>query len=184
MNAPSSSRSSSEERPVPSPQRREMNRGEPLAHLILNGCLALLFTALFLQAGNLPSSMWEPLGSGSFPRLVLAILVVINLAIMVKELRRFRALPAGKPGMVSEWIKRHRLAFGVLALLAVYILCVPWLGFALASLGFVLAGQWLLGARTPRSLAIALVIALCFSFGIDLLFREVFVISLPRGLLG
>lgn len=194
MSTPSSSRSSAEERPN-SPAgsagsagsdrpARSGGRGEPVAHLVLNGILALLFVGLFLRAGELPSSMWEPLGSGSFPRLILAILVLINLAIMLKEARRLRTLQPGEPGMVVQWLRRHRLAFGVLVLLGAYILCLPWLGFALASLCFLLAGQWLLGARTARGLGIALIIALCFSFGIDLLFREVFVISLPRGLLG
>lgn len=182
MSTPSSNRSSMEERSNSPGESR--GRGEPVAHLVLNGSLALLFAGLFLRAGELPSSMWEPLGSGSFPRLILAILVLINLAIMLKEARRLRTLQPGEPGVVVQWLQRHRLAFGVLVLLGAYILFLPWLGFALASLCFLLAGQWLLGARTPRGLGIALIIALCFSFGIDLLFREVFVISLPRGLLG
>ncbi|MFG6137903.1 tripartite tricarboxylate transporter TctB family protein [Halomonas sp. B23F22_10] len=159
-------------------------RAGPLAHLIVNGALAALFTVLFFRAQALPASMWEPLGSGSFPRLVLAVLVVLNLAIMVKECRAFIAQPAGERGQVSAWVWRHRLAFGVLALFAAYILLLPWLGFTLASLGFLLAGQWLLGARSFKGLAIALVVALVFSLGVDTLFRDVFIISLPRGLFG
>ncbi len=58
----------------PSGERHAPGRGGPLAHVLLNIALAALFTALFVRAQALPSSMWEPLGSGSFPRLVLAAL--------------------------------------------------------------------------------------------------------------
>lgn len=159
-------------------------RGEPLAHLLLNGVLAALFTGLFFQASDLPSSMWEPLGSGSFPRLILAVMVALNLAIMVKEGRAFMAQAPGQRSQVNAWVWHHRLAFAVLALFAVYIVLLPWLGFTLASLAFLMAGQWVLGARSLKALAIALAVALMFSLGVDTLFRDVFVISLPRGLLG
>lgn len=174
---------------APSPQTRSSGRvadtntrrANALAHLVLNGILAALFVALFVHAGALPSSAWEPLGSGSFPRLVLAVLILINLAIMIHEWRRYRTEKAAAPGLVKRWLWRHRLAFGVLALFALYIAGVPALGFRLASLLFLALAQLMLGVRRPRSLAIAAVIAVTFSFGIDWLFRDVFIISLPRG---
>ncbi|QEM81223.1 tripartite tricarboxylate transporter TctB family protein [Halomonas binhaiensis] len=159
-------------------------RANPLAHIMLNGILVVLFGYFFLQARELPSSMWEPLGSGSFPRLVLGLLMLINLAIIAKELRNLKGRSPGAKGQTAAWIWRHRLAFAVLGLLAVFILALPWLGFAVASFLFIMLGQWLLGARSLRQICIAVVIAVVFSFGADALFRDVFVISLPRGLLG
>ncbi|MCI0509291.1 tripartite tricarboxylate transporter TctB family protein [Chromohalobacter marismortui] len=159
-------------------------RANALAHLLLNGVLVVLFGALFIKAGALPASMWEPLGAGSFPRLVLAVLVVINLGIMAQEWRHFRGASSAEPGLVRRWLWRHRLAFGVLALFALYIVGVPALGFRLASLLFLTLAQLALGVRRPRSLAIAAVIAVTFSFGLDWLFRDVFIISLPRGPFG
>ncbi|MCK0713664.1 tripartite tricarboxylate transporter TctB family protein [Chromohalobacter sarecensis] len=159
----------------------DTRRANALAHLVLNGALVVLFATLFVHAGALPSSMWEPLGSGSFPRLVLAVLIMINLGIMVQEWRHYRSNTAAAPGLVRRWLWRHRLAFGVLALFALYIISVPALGFRLASLFFLVLAQLALGVRRPRSLAIAAVIAVTFSFGLDWLFRDVFIISLPRG---
>lgn len=175
--------------PAPSQQTRssdrvvdtDTRRANALAHLLLNGALVALFGALFVRAGALPSSMWEPLGAGSFPRLILAVLMLINLGIMVQEWRHYRGAARATPGLVKRWLWRHRLAFGVLALFALYILGVPWLGFRLASLSFLILAQLALGVRRPRSLAIAAVIAVTFSFGLDWLFRDVFIISLPRG---
>lgn len=176
--------------PAPSQQTRssdrvadpDTRRANALAHLLLNGSLLVLFAALFVHAGALPSSMWEPLGSGSFPRLVLAVLMVINLGIMAQEWRRYRGAPSASAGLVKRWLWRHRLALGVLALFALYIVGVPTLlGFRLTSLAFLVLVQLALGVRRPRSLAIAAVIAVTFSFGLDWLFRDVFIISLPRG---
>ena len=179
MSSPSHERSSSEEQLTES-----SGRSAPLAHMIFNAAMAVLFAALFLRAGELPSSMWEPLGASSFPRLVLALLILINLAIVAKEWRAFAARSPAERGLVARWAWRHRLAFGALGLFALFIFAVPWLGFAWAALVFLMLGQWLLGARSLKGLIIALVVALVFSFGVETLFREVFVISLPRGLFG
>lgn len=159
-------------------------RANAWAHVALNALLAALFVFLFVRAGALPSSMWEPLGSGSFPRLVLGVLILLNLGIIVQELRRGLGSSRSAQDLWRSWLWRHRLALGMLALFAVYALIVPTLGFRLASFAFLMLAQILLGARRLRGLAIATVIALLFSFGIEMLFRDVFTIGLPRGVLG
>ncbi|MFM9271368.1 tripartite tricarboxylate transporter TctB family protein [Halomonas elongata] len=174
---------SDESRPKGRDSRTDTRRASLVAHMVLNGSLALLFSGLFFQAGSLPSSMWEPLGAGSFPRLILGMLVLINLALVAQQWRRLHSTPAASSGLVIDWLWRHRLALCVLGLFATYLLMVPSLGFTIASFVFLLLAQVLLGARRPRSLFIALVIALAFSIGVDALFRDVFAIGLPRGLL-
>lgn len=154
------------------------------AHVALNALLAALFIFLFVRAGALPSSMWEPLGSGAFPRLILGVLILLNLGIIAQELHRGLDSPHSMPGLWRDWLWRHRLALGVLGLFSVYALIVPTLGFRLASFAFLILAQVLLGARQMRGLIIAVVIAALFSFGIEMLFRDVFTISLPRGVLG
>lgn len=154
-----------------------------MAHIVFNGLLAVLFLFLFVRAGSYPSSMWEPLGAGTFPRLVLGMLVLFNVMIMVQETRHFLGASPLPAKACRVWIWRHRLMFGVLLLFALFVFAVPWLGFRWSSLVFLLVAQILLGARRWKSLLIACVIALTFSFGIEMLFREVFLISLPRGLL-
>lgn len=159
-------------------------RGRIVGHLIFNGLLALLCVFLFLHAKGLPSSAWEPIGSGTFPRLLLGITFLLNLTIMLKEGRKLSASTRLAPGTVRDWLWQHRLAFGVLGLFAVYAATLPYLGYRWATLPFVLFVQILLGARDLRGVAIALTIALVMSLGMDILFREVFTISLPRGVLG
>jgi hypothetical protein len=156
-------------------------RGKALANVIFNLVLAALFVGLFVQAGDLPSSMWEPLGAGSFPRLVLGALVVFNLAIVVQSMTALRSTdqPAGTGA--RQWFLQRRLAFAALAAFSVYALLMPWIGFALASLLFLLAVQFILGARRGRRLLIAAIIAVVFGLGLHLLFSQVFLISLPPG---
>ncbi|WP_110666826.1 tripartite tricarboxylate transporter TctB family protein [Salinicola halophilus] len=156
-------------------------RGQALANAILNATLAALFVALFVQADSLPSSMWEPLGSGSFPRLVLAALVVFNLSILTQSLLTLRRPDCKAGAGAAAWFVQRRLAFATLAAFALYALSMPWLGFPLASLLFLAGVQWTLGARRGRRLAIALIVAAVFSLGLYWLFGEVFRISLPAG---
>lgn len=164
--------------------KENRTRANAWAHVVLNALLAVLFIFLFIRAGALPSSAWEPLGSGSFPRLVLGVLVLLNLGIISQELRRSLGSPRLPQGLYRSWLWQHRLALGVLGLFAVYTLVVPTLGFRLASFVFLILAQVLLGARRLRGLTIAIIIALLFSFGIEMLFRDVFTIGLPRGVLG
>lgn len=156
-------------------------RGKALANLIFNAALAALFVGLFVQAGDLPSSMWEPLGAGSFPRLILGALVIFNLAIVVQSALALRqADPATRVG-AGRWFVQRRLAFATLAAFCVYALLMPWIGFALASLLFLLAVQVILGARRGRRLLIACLVAAVFGLGLYALFSHVFLISLPAG---
>ncbi|WIX31922.1 tripartite tricarboxylate transporter TctB family protein [Salinicola sp. JS01] len=154
-------------------------RGAVLANLLFNLALAALFTALFIDAGELPSSMWEPLGAGAFPRLVLGALILFNLALALQAAMALGHAPRG--GGTLAWLYQRRLAFATLAAFALYALAMPWLGFPLASLSFLLAVQWLLGARRGRRLLVAAVVAVAFGLGLHLLFGQVFQIPLPAG---
>ncbi|QJQ95184.1 MULTISPECIES: tripartite tricarboxylate transporter TctB family protein [Halomonadaceae] len=158
-------------------------RAKAVAHIVFNLALLGIAAVMFTHAGGLPSSAWEPIGSGSFPRLMLAILALLNVIMIAKESAKLRHTTALPNGSVGTWLWRHRLAFGVLGLFTLYAFAVPLVGFRWATLPFVLACQVLLGAHRPRQLAIAVLIALLMSVGLDALFRHVFTISLPRGAL-
>lgn len=162
----------------------DAKRAKAWGHIIFNAILALLFAYMFVGAGDLPSSAWEPMGAGTFPRIVLALLVIFNVMIIIKELPGLRQASALSQGAVRAWLIEHRLAFGVLILFGLMTAALPILGFRWASLPFLIGCQYLLGARSAKALVIATVIALAMSFGLDSLFRHVFTISLPRGMWG
>jgi uncharacterized membrane protein YraQ (UPF0718 family) len=70
-----------------------------------------------------------------------------------------------------------------LGALTAYLLAIPLLGFSIASLIFLLGLQVILMPRTVKSIVIATIIALVFSYGLNWLFAEVFNVFLPRGVI-
>ena len=170
--------------PASRPKGRESapnnERAKAVSHIIFNIALLIIAVMMFNNAGSLPSSAWEPIGSGSFPRLILAILTILSCIIIIKEIAKLRNTNALASGSIKAWLWQHRLAFGVLSLFAFYAIALPLIGFRWSTLPFVLACQFLLGARRPKQLVIAIIIAIFMSFGLEALFRHVFTISLPR----
>lgn len=156
-----------------------------LLRLIFNALLFALFAWLFAVAGELPDSRWEPLGAGAFPRLVLGVLMALTAIAVIGQLLRLRgqlpAAAAALPDATVRFLISHRLVLAVLAGFGVYVAALPWLGFAPASFLFLLGIQLLIGPKTRRNLIIGLLIALAGSWGLELLFREVFTVFLPRG---
>ena len=119
----------------------------PLAGLVVAG-------GLFLGARGLDEIAREgQLGPGFWPRLVLA---GLGVACLLKALREWRrATPGPAPGAATESaapISRTRLAVGI-ALIVLYVLAAPWIGFMLATTAFIAAFMVLAGARAPVTIA-------------------------------
>ena len=165
------------------PETDHSARGRAISQIVFNALVALIAAALFWNSLGLPSSMWEPLGAGSFPRLALGALIGFNVLLIATQIPAVIGSSKLTRGALTGWLWRRRLAFVVLALFLAYVIGIHWLGFAWASLVFVLVTQIVLGARSPRALVAAVVIALAFSFGLDALFGRVFNILLPTGVL-
>lgn len=153
------------------------------ARFVSYALLAAAGAALFVRAGDLPSSRWEPLGAGAFPRLVLALLVVLCLMAMAGSAR----VLIGRSGFsrmaawTGHYIRARRLVVTVFAALALYLWAMRPLGFGLSTFLFLLAAEFAIAPRRWTAWAISLVVALVFSFGLQFLFAEVFNVFLPRG---
>lgn len=137
---------------------------------------------LFWVAGSLPASRWEPLGAGAFPKMVLGLLALVSAIGLIGGLRRLKAVRAAGATVpaVDGGLARFKMVVVVLAGFAVYVAALRWIGFSVATFVFLLGLQLVLGPKRARSIAIMVVIAAVFSFGIDLLFAQVFNVFLPR----
>lgn len=160
--------------------------GLTLARLIVDGAILLASVALFFNAGQLPTSRWEPLGAGSFPQLVFALLALLAALSAVESLRALLAADApfkqDSPGALAiRWCREHYLVPLLFVLFSLYVAAVPRFGFTLSTFGFMLTAGLLLAPRTPRAWCIALVLTIVFSFGLNHLFADVFNVFLPRG---
>lgn len=156
-------------------------RGGRLGQLLSYAVILALAVWLFWEAGDLPASRWEPLGAGTFPRLVLGALGLLAATAFVRELRLWRREGGAVRVALGPALMRYRLVVAVLGSFLIYVALLPQLGFSLASLVFLLATQLLLGPKTPRAIAVMVIVALVFSFGLNWLFAEAFNVFLPRG---
>lgn len=144
-------------------------------------CLAasLLFFALTL---DLPGpSLLVPIGPGYYPRIILGITAALSAVLLVQTLlaRRRARKPAAPPAVAKP---NYALVGWSFAVFGAYVAVLPLLGFRLATLGFMLAAQWLLGRpRTARAWLVACVIAVVSAFATFHLFQDYLSVLLPRG---
>ncbi|WP_349371868.1 tripartite tricarboxylate transporter TctB family protein [Salinarimonas sp.] len=184
---------------VPTPDRNEGGVATPalateVARLVSYLAIVAVAAVLFVDAGALPSSRWEPLGAGAFPRLVMGLLVVLGLiaavdgVVRIARERRRRAASgeatASFGATVGGFLVRRRLVIGAFAAFGVYLGVLRTLGFEIATFLFLVVVMALVAPREKRGakgLALMVVVALVFSFGLDFLFDRVFNVFLPRG---
>lgn len=141
----------------------------PLAGVVLAG--ALLTTTRGLDLVAQPGQ----LGPGFWPRLVLVGFGLTCLTRLVAVLRAPVAPAIDAP--VREAVDWRRLALAI-ALLALYVIVTPVLGFALATLGFVGAFMRLAGAR---SVATTVATAVLTTVAVLYVFVKLVYLPFPKG---
>lgn len=161
--------------PAPAGASADRNQGDR-SRLIAYIVLLLGSVGLFFVALQLPASRWEPLGAGTFPGIVLVLMIILCGFGIAQEMR-FR--PRSGPGLgATLW--SYRLVIFTFAAFAIYTFALPLFGFGLSTFVFLLVVQFGLAPSTWTARAIALVIALVFSFGTEWFFKDLFGIFLPR----
>lgn len=155
-----------------------------IARLLSYVMILLAALGLFVSATGIPASRFERLGAGAFPQIVFGAIALVAAIAIFDALRKIPGDAYGDFGhQTIAWARRRYLVFVSLGALTVYLLAIPVLGFSIASLVFLFGLQVILMPRTPKSILIAALVALVFSFGLNWLFAEVFTVFLPRGLL-
>lgn len=111
-----------------------------------------------------------------FPWVIVVCLLVLSAALLIQGLR----MPAaGAPAADSTEISRSIYLWGFLAFV-IYLALLPYLGFIAANIPFFAVLMVLYGERRPvRVVGGSVAISLALFF----LFREVFLIRLPAGIL-
>ncbi len=137
--------------------------------------LGVVVAVALLAASRGLDSMAAPgqLGPAFWPRLALIGLIVACLAKAVQETRA----PSPSPAEVGPPLARGRLAAAV-ALIVLYVLLAPALGFPLTTAAFIVAFMALSGMRSPIMLGLNAVggtVALLY------LFVKLVYLPLPKG---
>ena len=133
-----------------------------------------LAIALYPATWGLDALARGQLGPGFWPRMALIGLGGACLAKLVEEWRRGRVTTAPA---AAEPISRARLAGGI-ALIVLYALLAPLLGWAVVTALFVAAFLVLAGMRSPAAIAANVAIG---TVGLLYLFVKLVYLPLPKG---
>jgi len=122
------------------------------------------------------------LGPGFWPRLVLIGLAASCLAKLVSVWRRESGIrrrkgPSGEAPDGGAGLSRTKLAAAI-ALILLYVLGAEFVGFALTTVGFIVAFMWLCGARSPLVIAANTLVG---TVGLLYLFVKAVYLPLPKG---
>lgn len=156
-----------------------------LLHLLLNLAMLVVFAFLFVVAGDLPDSAWEPLGAWAFPRFVLGALILLNLAMIAQNLpgavKEVRARHGEMAAIVAIAVAEKKLVILMLALFGVYVAAFGLVGYAVATFLFIVIAQVAVGPKTLRNALAAVIIALVASLGVEYFFARALSVFLPGG---
>ena len=134
--------------------------------------------ALFWGTVGLERHPMVPVGPAFYPRIVLGIVAVMALALVVMDLRRV-ATPAKAAGPSPNYL----LVVIAFAIFTLYVVALPYLGFRLATLLFLVAMP--VALEPPAGLrrwAIVLALAVVATLVTHYVFEHDLHVLLPRGL--
>ncbi|WP_249030802.1 tripartite tricarboxylate transporter TctB family protein [Roseinatronobacter thiooxidans] len=153
-----------------------------IARLLSYVALLAISVSMFLEARTIPTSRFEALGAGAFPMLVHGLLSLLLISAIVGAIRR---IPADAYARFASqfvlWVQARRLVLFLFLCLIVYVAAMPVVGYPITTLVFLLVLLLTLSPRTKTAVALSVVLALVFSYGLNWLFAEVFNVFLPRG---
>jgi hypothetical protein len=134
---------------------------------LLIPALALGFAIYFFI--SIADLTWEAKANGILIGVILVTLIAIQAArVFLQVARREAVLGFDRLLLPRDALPRR---IGMVVLTAVFIATMPWLGLTLGLLIAMAVGQWLLGVRNPRSLALV-------SFGVAAFAYVMFIVVL------
>lgn len=139
----------------------------------------------WLEANKIPTSPLDGLvGAAGLPKSLAYVLAGLSLLLIVRGINetkmRLRSVQSetSETGSVSDWIKPHLRAAGMLAIGVVYLMLLPWLGYTIAIAALLLAVSVYNGAQFNLRTLLVAVIGAAFC---QLLFVQFLGIALPNG---
>ena len=167
------------------PQPEGISGDSGLLQFAFNLVMLAGFGYLFWEAMALPESRWEPLGAGTFPRVLHGALMLLNVIMLIQSAPQARAELGHGPrqlfGVAWRTMLEFRTVFTVLGAFGVFLILIRPLGFVIAAFLFAFGVQLLLGPRTWRNLVISAIIAAVATVGLQVFFAEALNVFLPRG---
>ena len=145
------------------------------------GLLALALAGGYLfEASQIQQSLLaDDVGADGVPRMLAFGMAAVGGGLILREAVR-RPKQAAEPEQAASETSPHTRALGLLAILIVYVIVTPQLGYALSMAGLLAASAVYAGARPGVTLAVtALSGAVCFW----VMFKFLLGIAMPAGVL-
>jgi putative tricarboxylic transport membrane protein len=145
------------------------------------GLAAIAFAIIYISmAGNIQNSLLsDEVGASGFPRAVGWLMMGLGALLSLRSLRRGAAVPAtGEDDEPEQGMRAHLMAACLLAMLAVFVFAVPWIGYVAATALLLLGVAAYGGATRTRYLPVT---ALLGALGLWFLFDFTLSIPLPLG---
>jgi putative tricarboxylic transport membrane protein len=141
--------------------------------------LLAISLVLLVQSFQLPSLAIVPVGPGFYPAIVLSFMAAASALLVLQDLMKRAPVVAGA-GEVPR--RNYRLVVIAFAIVGVYVVLLPLLGFRVATVLFVGALQAALGRpQTARQWAVLAAIALGTAAVSYFIFERYLLVLLPRG---
>lgn len=159
-----------------------MPAGSDMRRRNIAAALGLIVCGLiygYLSWGLPQRSLPNTPGPSFFPLVVTVLLLALSVALLIQGIAADRDVSA-PGGDAATRLADRRLTFVLLATIFAYVVLLPVLGFILATIPFFAALTVLYGERRPILVLISALIMTAILYGV---FRHVFGIFLPRGLL-
>jgi putative tricarboxylic transport membrane protein len=141
--------------------------------------LLAISLVLLVKSFQLPSLPIVPVGPGFYPSIVLSFMAAASALLVLQDLMKRASVVAGADDAPR---RNYRVVVIAFAIVGLYVLLLPLLGFRVATMLFVGSLQAALGRpRTPRQWTVLAAIALGTTMVSYFVFERYLLVLLPRG---
>ncbi|MFS0749978.1 tripartite tricarboxylate transporter TctB family protein [Oceanobacillus sp. 1P07AA] len=150
---------------------------------LLNAILLLAFSGLaYIGSTQIPIQGFGKTEANFFPNIIIAILVFLSVCLLAQSIYRFTKEPRAEKITIRNAIRHNKKVIITFGLFAVYVFILPWAGYFIASILFLIS---LYTVLTPNKNKIVFVILFMIGlvFILYVVFRQVLSVFLPPGIL-
>ncbi len=143
--------------------------------------LLLICGTFFAASFDIRETSYASLGSEVWPRVILAVLFLLSLALLAQSLRVKDAPAQAEHAGLGAWFAAYRNPLWCYLLFGLYLLTLPYLGMLAGGALFVFATLTAIGRRDARALAVNAVIGIGMVGFMWTVFRYGLNVILPEG---
>jgi len=158
-----------------------MGRDAVIGLIVVVMSVLLLFNTI-----GIPTPPIVPLGPAFYPRMLLALLLVMGMILFILDI--FKRKPSGKRKGDKEkalkdegWLIKYKKVIWGFTVFGLYILFIPIIGFYSSTAVVLVILQAILGYRGPRQLPLFLIVSIITTVCIYLIFEKYLMVVFPKG---